>query len=832
MIINLIYVNKLKMTTLKIINNFCDTLDTSYLIELDKLNKKYGKIFIYNAHIAIREKKNITLAKVVLKFYNEDIYTEEMNQILLENNTIYCNKLFEISGKTIINKHRSDTTLNGIKLDLLKSLIQKNNRRNNTLNAIWTGIEWGLFICGPVEKKTDQSHKQSTITNLRNRLKIGYIEDIGPANVDLWFKIDKIIDTIDLKTNPTGQNILKNLVTIISGMSQTYHTRICSYVNSIYKLYSNTTVFNKQVDYLKYFPNVSKLYQYLEKNEFQKDENDTEKIAIYKLNIHLKKNLEKSLMEGNIVCFTYAQMLHNFGKTKINILNIKYPKTKEGDKQKNNDMTKVSYTKNNEVIQILQKVYMKKGLDMKYVNLAIKWFISIKNLEAFLAFFMPMLLLCFDFKIDGKISQYIDYTHNWKQLTMLNIMESKIDIPDYVIDIHTSQGISRGFKKTNYKGIKLFIEEGAYVSKEYILPDKNGSTELYTELAAYYNFTKILTIEGGGYQKAKKYLINIEKYDEKDNEGDDEEDDEGEEEEDDEGDEEDDEGEGDNEDDYFNFIARAQITTSKSKNDSYMAIMKNNYKVFNKGDNVFVKGPYDGDNTYNILKLYINMKKILGLPYINVEKIDLKMANFSEFMGEKYVKNMETKYIRYNLDKNKKYTFLIYQNLCGDNIPIRKYGINAPTGKEKSADWIKVNATVVAWEKENTMNCKQFWYKEGDLNNQKYLISYALSIYFRSLFGIVDTTDRNFLIDKKNNIFYSVDEENLSMVKDCNFSKLGKHFQKIRESWGEIGTKIDEVIEIWVEKLPEIEKLLGEKLYKGYKNRFDIILKSKRNFFK
>jgi hypothetical protein len=118
------------------------------------------------------------------------------------------------------------------------------------------------------------------------------------------------------------------------------------------------------------------------------------------------------------------------------------------------------------------------------------------------------------------------------------------------------------------------------------------------------------------------------------------------------------------ESDYFKFIDRAQVTTSKSKNDSYFAKMKRNFKGFKKGQSVFVKGPYLKEDVYNILRLFVDMKKILGLPYINVDKLTLNMDDTTSFMGEKKVHVLKKKYIRYNLDTFYKYKFFVYDNLC------------------------------------------------------------------------------------------------------------------------------------------------------------------------
>ena len=146
--------------------------------------------------------------------------------------------------------------------------------------------------------------------------------------------------------NPSGKDMDKVIVDIVSNMSQSYHTRICSYVNSIYKIYNNKTFFKKQKEYLSYFPNVKNMYDYIQAHK----------------DLSFKNNLLNSLEEKNPVCFYYAQEL-NFS---------------ENEKGK--------YGKNNEVFPIIRKV-----IDDKYkkqVDICEKWYSEIKNSEAFLAYFI------------------------------------------------------------------------------------------------------------------------------------------------------------------------------------------------------------------------------------------------------------------------------------------------------------------------------------------------------------------------------------------------------------------------------------------------------------
>ena len=272
----------------------------------------------------------------------------------------------------------------------------------------------------------------------------------------------------------------------------------------------------------------------------------------------------------------------------------------------------------------------------------------------------------------------------------------------------------------------------------------------------------------------------------------------------------------------FEYIARAQVPTSGSKLDSYYAKMKENFNEFKKGEIVFVKGPFVNDKVYNILKLFIEMKKIMNIPYIHLEKIELKLSHdfFTEEINIK--DNVGKGYIRNKLDKNKIYSFIIYKNLCGDTFHTAKYGY---LKTQKSRAWKDTNATIINWSK---IDIKCHHFEVNDLKNEKYLIEYLEALYFRYLFGIVDAANRNFLI--VDNRLYGIDEENIDMIKDSNFSKLSKHFDYINKKWGKISNKLDKMLLQWKNKLPEIKKILSDKVYLGFEKRLDKILKDPKLF--
>lgn len=755
---------KLSVNSVELIKNFCSSLDTYYL---SKLDLQVIKLFIkYSKKVMNGNKGHKNIAHLVLTFFKlfddgiSKPYKIKNYDWPFKDDIIDCSKLSKIP----VVKYRTTITINNINLQLLKSCLQKYIRRNMSHKAIWCGLEWSLLRCAT---KAESKDIKSVITNLRNRLRIIYMEDIGIANIDLLKIINKEINILDYSKNPRGIDMDKVVVNIISNMSQSYHTRICSYVNSIYKIYNNKTFFNKQLEYLEYFPNIKNIYKHIEKNK----------------NVSLKENLLNTLQEKNPVCFYYAQEL-NF---------------RENEKGK--------YGKNNEVFPIIKKV-----INDKYkieLNICETWYNEIKNSEAFLAYFIPMLMICFPIKENGRLSDYFDYTPDWKKFVMYNIEEPAIIFDEYTMDMHTKEGNTKGLTKKNLQGITHFIKEGAYVNDEYTI------NNLGIELKKYYEFTKLLSVN----VIDTEYLGGIIKKVEVETET-----------------ETDDDDEilivnkpkiktvNDSilsEKDIFTYIARAQVPTSGHKLDSYYARMKDNYMNFKENEIVFVKGPFINDNVYDIIKLFIEMKKILDIPYVNIQKISLKISK-DFFKDEIDIKNNVGKhYIRNNIDNDKVYTFIIYENLCGDINSTAKYGY---LKTQKSMAWIKTNATIVNWSK--ITKCHHF--EVEDLKNKKYMIEYLEELYFRYLFGIVDVANRNIIIT--NDILYGIDEENINMDEEVNFSKLTKQFNYINENWYKIEVEINFILNNWYNKIPQIKSILREDIFSKFLKRL-ITIKNNPKIF-
>ena len=198
----------------------------------------------------------------------------------------------------------------------------------------------------------------------------------------------------------------------------------------------------------------------------------------------------------------------------------------------------------------------------------------------------------------------------------------------------------------------------------------------------------------------------------------------------------------DKESDRFNFIVRAQLVTSMSKMDTYYATDKTNGSV------VFVKGPYLSKDKAAIAIHSSELKNILGINYIPVEMVLLQPDLLETPLGLRHTIN----------DKSIKRPFLIFKNLCGNDLII--------TTKESKV-WKPT--PVVDWDK--MVTCQVFnVLKEKNLN---IIRQYIEQLLYRYIVGIGDLADRNFILAE--NKVYSVDED--SMGKDI---KLCSNLKKKR----------------------------------------------------
>ena len=123
--------------------------------------------------------------------------------------------------------YRSEKSLRGYTLDVLKSALQKYVRRGDFERAKFALAELDLFSLAAKESPRDSKRIR---TNMIHRLMIIFLEDIGLGGIELWPRIDKLL-TLWLRERD-GPESVGWLQEILWLMCFSNKTRICSHVRA------------------------------------------------------------------------------------------------------------------------------------------------------------------------------------------------------------------------------------------------------------------------------------------------------------------------------------------------------------------------------------------------------------------------------------------------------------------------------------------------------------------------------------------------------------------------------------------------------------------------
>lgn len=734
--------------------NFGEVAKARKILDFFKLNKDGENIGTYNPHSLqwIFQSDNIQCQEVLrLPIKDRDETNIEEIYIMVRQRNVCAGRSYGYG-------------FSGIHDSILTSGMQKYIRRNYVEKAIWCVLDRSFMRCDPQGGVAKLSH-------IRNRLKIIYLEDIGIANIDLFEYLWKKCDCISLHTDKEKkskhlnynvcESVEKTIVDVVSRMCQTKHTRMISYVKSITQLQDMIDNGPHRItQYLQYFPVMKNTLDYIRENR-----NKTNFV-----------NFRETLSAKNIACFYY-------------FTDILYPKDETNRRKMGKNLKGSNYMSIQKIIKV---VMASMNMDLKYIKIADTWYRSFNNEETYYVYYHLMIMMCFPVVKMGYVDNFVEYVPKWKDIVM-NCINNTITIDEYVMDMHTKVGNLLGYTKGTKEGKEHFIYDGGFVAEEYI-PNK-----VAYELKSFYEFKtlflsgiyektflegNVLKMEELRYNKRIQFTRQQPQHQIR--------------------------SENDilNESTMFTFIGRPQVTTSVAKLDSYFAIINRDYKIFKQGDIVFVKGPLrqEDNNIYDILKFFRDMKMVLGLNYIDVEQLSLKMSDPETFFGETSNEGVKKSNIRYSgrVKPGEVYNFLIYENKCSsDGFILRKYGEGVPRGKEMSQAWRDTGTTIADFSDRGV--CKVF--TRDDLKQKEYLYHYVLSIYFRYLFGIVDHTDRNFLIILPENTLYSVDEENINFEKEITFltdRNKEKNRELIKRYWSIISNDITSKLRSWSDKREEI----------------------------
>jgi hypothetical protein len=462
--------------------------------------------------------------------------------------------------KKLSIKRRKDTMISyrtclssisdfGYKLDILKSGIQKYLRRRELDKMIWCAMEIFKFELWSENEKEKKMCK-GIITNMLNRIIVMMDEELLFCEIERYVVLREMIEKFD----KDRKNGLKYLLNICKCLSE---GRICRHASDIRAYW----------DYRYRFDGEKKLEDMQKKVDLKGNYIDDDDDFYY---IEFIENFEGNWDE---MYYWIFKIFNRGSKTKKYCFN----KKKEYIYKIWKILFDLPIVKENDII--------KKVLDYKYNEFDKKRgerFMFLVNCIELLRDngnrvpdkekskkIYNSLINCYDINLIE--SSYVRKIYKY--------MEKSINIDDYVIDMHTSQGRKMG------KNRKDFALEGCLVVNE-------EKEFLVKEWREYYVKEKKENPDKNKKRKIKKKVVDkIDKLDDSDVNND----------------------EFPNNEKEMDFVVRVQLTCGNNKTDTYYTKWKD--KIW------FVKGPYV--NTEKIEKFieFQKYKKEMGLPFVKSKMV-------------------------------------------------------------------------------------------------------------------------------------------------------------------------------------------------------------------
>jgi len=539
--------------------------------------------------------------------------------------------------------YRQDLSVNGIRLDVLKSGIQKYIRRNVFVKGMWCAVELDLFTYS-----TDK-RARGIRTNFIHRLMINYLEEIAIANPRLWFRISGWIDTLFEARNERVGLTLKDekfrevrriecdaVCNLMRCMCESPHIRSLSHLRTIFYYVQGDKNLQKFIK--RYHPKIANIIRNSPKGEPK---------YIFPLK---GKEVKTAVLRGDVnnfvLCVEDENIMAVYWAFKIVMGN-------KGKVETHLRCRKPEYLIFDILLRMARRNEDAEMVD--YLEIGIKWFKEINTKEDFMCWLMPLMLMIGmgDFELDDLNNRVCGCSEEgWIKRYGVNLSNEVIEIDDYVLDMHTREGKGRGM------GGVEFALEGSYVVNE--------SGVIDDELRRVYTGYKVFSL--AGKREYERLFSNNEVVHKVKEEVE--------------------EGELPKESDVFEFRIRTQLTTTNHKPDTYFAYEKRSDK------GVFVKGPY---LRKDIIKYPLKVAKIKekfdGIRVIRQRRIDLVPDLFTSPLGT-----------RTKLVEDEVYPFLVSDDVCGlDEYPVLLKNTVKYTN-EPVVDWKKVIAcrpAVVLWLYEN-----------------------------------------------------------------------------------------------------------------------------------
>jgi len=630
-------------------------------------------------------------------------------------------------------KYRCERSYNGYTLDVMKSALQKYIRRCDPVKAIYAAAELDLFAFA--KDDDNKPNGEGIRTNFIHRLMVIFMEDV--FSLGLWSEIDRLIfHLLSLREQRTGgkdgkkgkkddilsptfceikRNEMDSICKIVYLLSMSTHSR----ENSFYK-FCFSTFFSLDEDMKQRMKRKFDWFDQLEveKNRVYEPVRPFEIRGLGEKITHISNQFISALERRSEFSIYYGHLLYAIEKLPVKIGSRSKP-------------TFLIFALIRHVVNGFEDVEDKKEY-LHLLDIAERWYVELSPIkEEFLTW--QTILIAITKGMNPQAVENDENNHDLKILYKRNILHDPIELDDWVFDMHTKIGKSKGKNSGHFATVSSIV---------------------------YNERTDIIQPYKDAYTQWKIFQSSTEEHeeDDEDNEEDDDKDEVKEEEENDLF-----EKHSDLETDYARFIVRAQLVTGNTKTDTYFG--EKNGKV------IFIKGPFK--ESLEEMKRVMDMqeiKKRVDLPTIeyrvvmlqpNRDTIDMEKS-FDDPSKKKDKK--EGLGFRKTCDKKKLYPFLVSEVLFSDDtIPVKEHG---------SVTWPS-DTHIIDLDRVKGMKHIPFdIIMKGKDEVMKRL--YVENVMFRYITGMPDLATRNFVM--KDQRVYSIDED--SIDKDFNleaaFSKKGE----------------------------------------------------------
>lgn len=593
----------------------------------------------------------------------------------------------------LVLKYRSERSVNGFALDVLKSALQKYIRRGTSTMALYALRELLSFRNA---YETEESRVKSCNTNMFHRMQIIALEDIGPTALPHIAILNLLVNHFRVASVGITTELLTFAAQFVGILCKLPKSRSCSW----YKSYYTST--EARVKYEK---------------------------------VKLRESL---VIRGHLSKYNYEEQVVKMAEHFFVVLC-----------NKDEQCIYWAFQLDAKLVWSLLTMTCAPKVVRDFALVLQKWYADLKGVkESFLTWCIILIFWCENREVTSKTPEVdTEYLLSWLEENKSKVLT----FDDYVYDMHTKVGRSHPERGST----EYFVMHSSTVFPEDPLAN-NKYRNFYAskKVGREVNIVPIM-LENREVDEEKLVLHAL--TDKK------------------------------SERDAFTLLSRCQLTCGNGKTDTYFA------KV---GEStVFVKGP---SRTAEALKIMIarnEIKKKLGLPVGWMFMIELEVNMWEEVaLG-----------VRRSMKTGDKGWFLVCKDLIG-------VGDKLHVKTRNSTLW--PDTQVVDFDKyELSEIC------ESDFFNKEIAIQYVMLLLYRDMFGITDHANRNFIVDRKQQLVYSVDEDCAESDAKLNKIPVGrrKMINKVLEKYEE---EILDRLYSWSEKVERCKVWFEDKTYEDIVNLF------------